>query len=68
MDKYLEPGKTAFGTALENVYKILDEATEPDTLLDILKEIRLMETSQFKFVPGYAGAWKAERIEYESKN
>jgi len=56
-------GNPPFGDALININKILDEATEPDTLLDILTKIRKEETYQFEFVPGYAGALKAVRIE-----
>ena len=61
--KNVEPGDTPFGTALRKVNQILDEATEPDTLLEILTKIRKEETYQFEFVPGYAGALKAVRIE-----
>jgi len=33
----------------------------PKGIESILKEIRKEETSQFDWVPGYAGAWKAQR-------
>jgi len=41
---------------LSNLWEV-----EPQPIKDILKEIRKEETSQFDWVPGYAGAWKAQR-------
>ena len=65
--KHVKLGDTPFGTALVNVNKILDEvakvAEKEDSLEDILIKIRKEETYQFDFVPGYAGALKAVRIE-----
>ena len=56
-------GNTPLGEALIRVEKVLDEATKPDTLLDILKQIRTTETSQTEWVPGYAGAWRFKVID-----
>jgi len=36
---------------------------EPQPIKQALKEIRAEETKAIRFVPGYAGAWKARRIE-----
>ena len=33
----------------------------PEGIEEILKEIRKEERSQFDWVPGYAGAWRAQR-------
>ena len=35
----------------------------PEPIENILSQIRKTETSQFEWVQGYAGAWKARRIE-----
>jgi len=52
-----KPGLTPLGEALIRIENVLDEATEPDTLLSILKEIRKVEVGQTEFVPeGTAGA------------
>jgi len=36
---------------------------EPQPIKQALKEIRAEETKAIKFVPGYAGAWRARRIQ-----
>jgi len=46
--------------AFTRVENVLDMATQPDRLLEVLEEIRKMDKT-FDFVPGYTGAWRAKR-------
>jgi hypothetical protein len=50
-------------TAFTRVENVLDMATQPDLLLNILKEIRKADTKAIKFIRGYAGASRAVRAE-----
>ena len=40
---------------------------EPQSIKTCLREIRAEETKAICFVPGYAGAWRARRIENDGE-
>jgi len=59
-------GLTPLGEALIRIEKVLVEGNKLENydspeLENVLKEIRKEERSQFDWVPGYAGAWRAQR-------
>jgi len=55
-------GLTPLGEALIRVEAVLDMATQPDLLLDILEEIREEDTGSIRWVRGKAGACRAVRV------
>ena len=51
-------GLTPLGRALIHIEQVLVEGNKPENFEDILNQIRKVETSQSKWVRGYAGAWR----------